>query len=79
MSTGFKLGFRQTQAIQLMARSGNRWPVGWKLRGSERATVASLVRRGWVESLDNPVFTDAGRNFAFWLTTTDYESTSADR
>lgn len=50
-----------------MARAGGRWPVGWKLRGSEKETVASLVRRGWVESLDDPVLTDAGRNIAFWL------------
>ena len=64
---GLKLGVRQTQALRQMARSGGRWPVGWKLRGTEKATVASLVARGWVDSLDNPVLTPAGRSLAFWL------------
>ena len=64
---GLKIGFRQAQALRQMSRSGGRWPVGWKLRGSEREAVTSLVRRGWVESLDNPVLTDAGRNIAFWI------------
>ena len=64
---GLKIGFRQTQALRLMARSGGRWPHGWKLRGTEKETVTSLVRRGWVESVDNPVLTDVGRNIAFWL------------
>lgn len=50
-----------------MARSGGRWPPGWKLRGSEKEAVVSLVARGWIESLDDPVLTPAGRNLAFWL------------
>lgn len=64
---GLKLGHRQTQALRLMARSGGRWPHGWVLRGTEKATMTTLVRRGWVESLDDPVLTTAGRNLAFWL------------
>lgn len=64
---GLQLGPRQTQMLRQMARSGGRWPPGWRLRGGERATAESLVRRGWVESLDNPVLTTAGRNLAFWL------------
>lgn len=64
---GLKIGFRQSQILRQMARAGGRWPVGWKLRGVEKETVATLVRRGWVESLDNPVLTDTGRNLAFWL------------
>ena len=64
---GLRIGTRQMQVMRQMARSGGRWPIGWKLRGVEKETVASLTRRGWVESLDNPVLTDAGRNIAFWL------------
>lgn len=64
---GQKLGIRQTQTLREMARQGGRWPVGWMLRDSQRATMATLVRRGWVESLENPVLTPEGRNIAFWL------------
>lgn len=55
------------QTLRLMARHDGRWPHGWALRDAEKATMATLVRRGWVESLDNPILTTAGRNLAFWL------------
>lgn len=64
---GLKLGIRQTQALRQMARAGGRWPVGWKLRGVEKMTVKSLVERGWVTSLDDPVLTPEGCNLAYWL------------
>lgn len=64
---GLKIGIRQAQALRQMARAGGRWPVGWKLRGVEKMTVKSLVERGWVTSLDEPVLTEEGRRLAFWL------------
>ena len=64
---GLKLGIRQLQALRQMARSDGRWPVGWVLRGPERATVATLVARGWVVSLEEPVLTEEGRKVAYWV------------
>ena len=64
---GRQLGLRQLQVLRQMARSGGRWPVGWVLRGSEKQTVASLVKRGWVASLDDPVLTEEGRQIAYWV------------
>lgn len=64
---GLNVGHRMQQVMKQMARSGGRWPVGWRLRGGELESVKVLVRRGWVESVDNPVLTKEGRNIAFWL------------
>lgn len=64
---GLKLGLRQTQVLRQMARSGGRWPHGWVLRNSEKETMFSLVKRGWVVSLDTPVLTPEGRKIAYWL------------
>lgn len=64
---GRRPGIRQTQTLREMVRRGGRWPQAWMLRDSQRATMATLVRRGWVESLENPVLTTEGRNLAFWL------------
>ena len=59
------LRHRQLQILRLMARSGGRWPVGWVLRGTERVTMATLVRRDLVKSLEEPVLTTSGRHIAF--------------
>lgn len=64
---GRKVGIRQLQALRQMARTGGRWPVGWKLRGTEKITVISLIDRGWVTSLDMPVLTEEGRKIAYWV------------
>lgn len=67
MTPDSKLGYRQVLVLRQMARSGGRWPVGWVLRGTEKTTMATLVDRQLVQSLEEPVLTTAGRNIAFWL------------
>ena len=56
-----KLGIRQIQVLSIMSRSGNRWPEGWKIpRGVDRQAMMTLVNRGLVDSMENPVLTRQG-------------------